>query len=316
MHIDVHAHVYPTEYLDLLERLGSTETAVARGMGADLTDGEVARRLELMDAAGVDMQLLSASPQLPYFGDAGKAADAARVIDDLYGGLVAAHPDRFAALAAVPLPDIDAALEEAARALDELGFAGVAVTGTVQGRSIADAAFDPFLAELDRRGALLYVHPAGLGAGSPQLRGGLTWPVGAPVEATVAAAQLIAGGVPSRFPRLRILISHLGGALPMLLPRMDRQFRWAVPDAPEAPSVAARRMWYDSVAQGHPGALRFAAETLGADRLALGTDFPYQRDEAYVKAVHLVGEALGDATAEPILAAEGLGLDLAVARDA
>jgi hypothetical protein len=163
------------------------------------------------------------------------------------------------------------------------------VTGTVQGRSIADAAFDPFLAELDRRGALLYVHPAGLGADSPHLRGGLTWPVGAPVEATVAAAQLIAAGVPSRFPRLRILVSHLGGALPMLLPRMDRQFSWAVPDAPE---------------------------TLGADRLALGTDFPYQRDEAYVEAVDLVGEALGDATAEPILAAEGLGLDIARARAA
>jgi hypothetical protein len=95
VHIDVHAHVYPTEYLNLLERLGSTETAVARGMGADLTDAEIARRLELMDAAGVDMQLLSASPQLPHFGDAGSAADAARLIDDLYAGLVAAHSDRF-----------------------------------------------------------------------------------------------------------------------------------------------------------------------------------------------------------------------------
>lgn len=308
MHIDVHAHVYPAEYLDLLQRSGAEATDVARGLGADQTHEDVNARLQLMDSAGVDVQVLSAAPQLPYFEDQGRSRDAARLIDDLYAELVARFPRRFAAFAAVPLPHVDAALHEASRALDELGFAGVVVASSILGRSIADPVFEPLLRELDRRGSLLYIHPAGAGSDSPHLTGGLTWPVGAPVEDTVVAAQLIAAGIPMRFPRLRIVISHLGGALPMLLPRMDRQFPWAVPDAPEAPSAAARRMWYDTVAHGHTGALRLAADVLGADRLALGTDFPYQSGERYIEAVDFVTDALGPATAAPILAAEHLNL--------
>jgi 6-methylsalicylate decarboxylase len=97
---------------------------------------------------------------------------------------------------------------------------------------------------------------------------------------------------------MKILNSHLGGALPMLLRRMDNALPWEAPETPEAPSAAARRMWYDTVGHGHPPALRCAADSLGADRLVLGTDFPCQTGAGYELAVSYVttsGLAPGDA---------------------
>jgi aminocarboxymuconate-semialdehyde decarboxylase len=145
----------------------------------------------------------------------------------------------------------------------------------------------------------LYLHPAGNAACTPLIadyHG--RWSIGAPVEDTISALHLITHGIPSRFPRMKILNSHLGGALPMLLRRMDNALPWEAPETPEAPSTAARRMWYDTVGHGHPPALRCAADSFGADRLVLGTDFPYQTGAGYERAVSYVttsGLAPGDA---------------------
>jgi hypothetical protein len=96
---------------------------------------------------------------------------------------------------------------------------------------------------------------------------------------------------------MKILNSHLGGALPMLLQRMGNQLAWEAPETPETPSLAARRMWYDTVGHAHPPALRCAAGSLGADRLVLGTDFPYQSGAAYQRAVsYLTTSGLPPAT--------------------
>ncbi|MFB7663601.1 amidohydrolase family protein [Kitasatospora sp. NPDC056138] len=111
-------------------------------------------------------------------------------------------------------------------------------------------------------------------------------------EDTIAAMQLILAGYPSRYPRLRIVNSHLGGALPMLLPRADEHCRWEAPDVVEPPTVAARRMWYDTVAHGRSPAVRLAAESYGADRLLLGTDFPYQSGDQLPRAVDFLHAAL------------------------
>ncbi len=170
-------------------------------------------------------------------------------------------------------------------------MAGASITTSVLGRTLADPAFLPVYAELDRRGSVLFVHPAGVGAESPQITANMTWSIGAPVEDTVAIAQLILAGIPSKYPKMRIITAHLGGALPMLLPRLDRQSVGESPDTPEKPSLAARRLWYDTVAHGHQPALRAAAETFGADRLVLGTDFPYQQGEEFREAVTFVERA-------------------------
>ena len=119
----------------------------------------------------------------------------------------------------------------------------------------------------------------------------MTWMIGAPIEDTVAAMHLIVAGIPSRYPDLRIVVGHLGGALPMVLERADHQYVWEAPHTPEPPSAAARRMWYDTVGHDHTPALRAAVESLGADRLLLGTDFPYQAGDLFRAAVDYVPRA-------------------------
>lgn len=292
MRIDVHAHCFPDEYLDLLQRFGSDATDLSRGLGAGSSHDELAARLDLMDSVKVQMQVLSPSPQLPYFENEAHATEAARMINDLYADLVGRYPDRFAAFATTPFPHVEASLAEVERALDVPGMVGVTMATTVLGRSLVDPAFEPFYAELDRRGAVLYVHPAGAGACSPLISSyGLTWPIGAPIEDTIAVTHLIVKGIPLRYPHLKIINSHLGGALPMLLQRLDNQYSWAVPETPELPSLQARRMWYDTVGHFHVPALRCACESLGADRLVLGTDFPYLPGEWYRRSVTFIEDA-------------------------
>ncbi len=288
MRIDVHAHYWADDYLDLVAALGHTDTDTQRGTGGG-GGAELDARLKLMDRAGVDMQVLSAAPQLPYGSDLQQAQAAARFVNDQYAELVSRHHDRFRAFAATPMPHVDESIGEMGRALDELGMVGVVMNTSVLGQALADPRFEPVFAELDRRQAVLYLHPAGNAACSPLIKDyNLTWMVGAPIEDTISTMQLITRGIPSRYPAIKIINSHLGGALPMLLQRADDQYRWAAPDTPELPSVAARRMWYDTVGHGHIPALRCTVESFGADRLVLGTDFPYEAGDIFVRAVDYI----------------------------
>ena len=288
MRIDVHAHYWTEDYIDLLVDLGQADAVMARGLGAG-GGAELEARLRLMDRAGIEMQVLSACPQLPYGEDGQKSVGAARFVNDQYADLARRHPDRFRGFAALPMPHLDEALGEMSRALDELAMAGVAMNTTVAGRALVEPEYEPILAELNRRKAVLYLHPAGNSACSPLISEyHLTWMVGAPVEDTISVMQLITHGVPTRYPDIKIINSHLGGAMPMLLQRADDQYQWEAPGTPEPPSVAARRMWYDTVGHGHIPALRCAIDSLGADRLILGTDFPYENGDTFIRAVDYI----------------------------
>jgi aminocarboxymuconate-semialdehyde decarboxylase len=290
MRIDVHAHYWTDDYLDLLVDLGKDDAGAARGLGAG-GGAELAARLRLMDRAGVEIQVLSACPQVPYFEDGKKAARAARFVNDQYAELVQRRPDRFRAFAALPIPHVEESVGEMGRVLGELGVAGIAMNTTVLGHALVEPGFEPVFAELNRRAAALYLHPAGNSACSPLIGNyHLTWMVGAPVEDTISVMHLITHGIPARYPHIKIINSHLGGALPMLLQRADDQYRWEAPDTPEPPSVAARRMWYDTVGHGHVPALRCAIDSLGADRLLLGTDFPYENGDIFVRAVDYIND--------------------------
>lgn len=286
----MHAHYWTEDYLDLVAGLGKTDTAAQRGRGAG-GGSELEARLELMDRAGVDRQVLSAAPQLPYSPDLDAALAAARFVNDQYARVVERHPSRFRALAAIPLPHIEASIAELGRALDELGMVGVGMTTTVLGKALVEPVFQPVFAELNRRGAVLFLHPAGNAACSPLIGSfDLTWMLGAPVEDAISILHLITHGIPARYPDLKIVNCHLGGALPMLLARADNLYRWEAPGTPEPPSVAARRMWYETAVHAHHPALRCAYESFGADRLVLGTDFPYESGEVFLRAVDFLGE--------------------------
>ena len=308
MRIDVHAHYWTSAYLDLLVGLGKTDTATQRGIGAG--DGaELDARLRLMDRAGIDIQVLSAAPQLPYGAYADPAVAAARHVNDEYAALVAAHPDRFRAFAATPMPNIDASIAEMNRALDELGMVGVTMNTSVLNRAITDPDFEPIFAALDARGAVLYLHPAGNGTCSPLVtEHNITWMVGAPFEDTVAAMQLITSGHLQRYPRVKIICSHLGGALPMITRRADDHLAFEAPDAQEPPSQAVHRLWFDSVSHCHGPALRCAIDTFGAERILLGTDFPYEDGDTFVRAVQYITDTADPGEAHAILDANAMAL--------
>ena len=294
LRIDVHGHYFPNEYLDMLDRFGGggTGTAIARNAPGSGSPQELQSRFQMMDRAGVKMQILSAAPQLPYFENRQNAITAARFINDAYADIVRRHPDRFVAYAATPLPHVDASIEEMGRALDTLGMVGVTMGTSVLERSVADPAFDPFWAELNRRGTILFFHPHGLGACSPLITANnLTWPIGATIEDTVVVAHLIAKAIPSRYPRVRIIVPHLGGEISMLLQRLDNQTGMFLPAGSERPSVTARRFWYDTVSHGYVPALRCACDALGADHIVLGSDYPYEVGDVYQRCVDYIAEA-------------------------
>ncbi len=293
MTIDVHAHYFPSEYLDRLDLYGGSHvTGLIRKMKLGSADfSGLDDHLRNMHRSKVEMQILSVSGQLPYFARESEAVDAARLGNDIYARIVREFPKRFAAFACTPLPHVRASIEETGRALDELGMVGVTTGTVVLGKSIADPAFNEFFVELNRRKAVLFIHPTGGALGSQLIESTkLVWPVGAPLEDTVCLLQFMQSNFPLRFPDIKIILPHLGGFAPFLAVRLDQLKDHFLPDSAMAPSVQAKYFWYDTV-NGNPAALRCARETLGADHLLMGTDYPFWRDDAFKLCVDYVGES-------------------------
>jgi 6-methylsalicylate decarboxylase len=303
--IDFHAHYWPEAYLDALERHGLDASYQRKQKWAGGAEADLAARLSMMDAARVDMQILSPGGPMPYLDNEEAALRSARLANDLYRELVDRYPGRFGAFGLMPLPHADAAIAEASRCLDDLAVAGIGIGTSILGGTIADERYETFYAELDRRGAILYVHPSGVGAGSPLISPfNLTWVVGAPVEDTLAAVHLIFTGLLQRYPNIKVLVSHIGGALPVLLGRLDFLYRDELPAMDVEPSDLARRMWYDSVAHGDTLAIEAAVRAFGPDRVVLGSDFPYQLDDAYTDSVGFLSRSrLSTTEAEAVTAA-------------
>ena len=312
MRIDIHAHLWTDDYLDLTQSYGNTDTGTQRGKGAGMGQAEIEKRFALMEKNGVEMQILDICPQAPHFDNKEHAVNAARKANDLYAEAVSRWPKKFKAFVAVPLPHVDEALKELERGLDQLKFVGATITTFIGSRSVADPAFAPFYEELNRRGTVLYIHPSGNGVDSPFIIPyHVRWAIGAPMEDTVSVMHLIEAGIPQKYPKLKIVNSHLGGMIPMVFQRLDNISKWEHP-LPELPTVTAKRMWYCSVGHGHPPALRAAVDSMGADRICLGTDYPYEGGELFDHAIQYISESgLKAGDAEKILdhnAAAVLGL--------
>jgi 6-methylsalicylate decarboxylase len=288
--IDVHAHYLSSEYLDLLDRFGGIEsgTHLGRPIVWPSLKEDLESRFRVMEEAGVALQILSVSGLMPFFEDVTKAVEAAHYANDMYAELMRAYPSKFSAFAALPLPHVEASLEEMGRSMDELTMPGITLTTSVMGRSLGDPHFDPIYAELDRRRGVLFIHPTGLACGSAQIvKSGLLWPLGGTAEDTLCAVQMLQSGFTVKFPNVRVIMPHLGGTLPFLMHRIDRPVRKDLPDQTPLQEMA-RKFWYDTV-NGYPPALRCACEAYGADRIVFGTDYPFFRDGAYKAAADYIG---------------------------
>ena len=237
---------------------------------------EAARRLADLDAMGVDVQVVGPMPMHHYWAEPDLAAELARTVNEAVAAHCAQAPTRLYGLGTAPLQHPDLAAAELERAMAEDGLHGISVSTTVDGRELADPAHDPVWAKAEQLGAVVFVHPWGCSLGERLATRYLGNTVGQPVETTVALSHLIFTGVLDRFPGLRLVVAHGGGYLPTYIGRSDHAWH-ARPDArgcAEPPSSYLRRLWFDALVYT-PQALRHLVDAVGADRVVLGTDYPF-----------------------------------------
>lgn len=331
--IDVHAHAIVPEVeaavagqpgldghraLDAL-RNGAESLQVSGKMVAEripqLTSLD--RRLADMDAAGVDVQVVSPSPsQYHYWADEALARTATRAANRGIAALVAEEPTRLVGLGLVPLQHPHLCVDALDDAL-ELGLAGVEISshaprfgdeGTVE---LSDDALEPFWARAAETGAVIFLHPFGCSLDARLDRFYLSNTVGQPVENAAALSHLIFAGVLDRHPELKIVAAHGGGYLPTYLGRSDHAWR-VRPEARRCanpPSSYLRRIMFDSLVHG-PAALRALVEAVGPDRVVLGSDYPFDMGNDGA-AGEVRAAALDPHATASILGATAAGLGLA-----
>jgi 6-methylsalicylate decarboxylase len=266
--IDLHAHVISPGYLAGLRG----PDGAAPPLPPATLDG-----LEAMMARyAIDAAVISPGPPGVFFGDQGRANELARTVNEELAAIARAAPARFAALATLPLPDPGAAVAELDHALDRLGMDGVWLLSHVAGTYLGAPEWEPLYAELDRRGAYVFVHPA-----LPPFPLPLEHPVWLyefPFDTTRAIANLVYSGTFERYPRVRFQFAHLGGTAPFLAHRIaslaDREPERATA-APAGALEYLRRQWYDTGLSNHALAVRGALEVTTPDRVVFGTDWPY-----------------------------------------
>ena len=306
--LDVHAHAMP---MPVLEWLAARDLADLSGVGAEVirldprvsgvgpgaalplarSQHDVAVRLKEMDAAGVSHHAVSLPPFLfASTADDGRlVAETVRRGNDALAGYVAAAPDRLVALGAVPMGWPDAA-EEAARCLDELGMAGIAIGSRGGGRNLDDPVNEPLWDLLATRRAFTFLHPSGVPDASRLRDFYLAQLVGYPAETAIAVARLVFAGVLERHD-LVLCLAHGGGCLPSVRGRLD--LGWARKDEARTvsvpPSDVTARLYYDTLVFS-PVLLRRLVEDVGADHVLLGTDHPFELgDRDPVESVRAAG---------------------------
>ena len=296
--VDVHCHVVPASFPAAPAGMQAGWPSLRQdgcGHGTVIIDAkpyrtvsaacwEARRRLEDMDRMGIAVQALSPMPELfSYWLPAQAAAGLIRHVNDMIAALLAEGQGRFVGLAAVPLQDLDLAVEELRRVMAIPGFRGVEIGSNINETPIGDPRLRPFFTEAARLGAAVFVH-AVRPAGMARLVGPapLQQVLGYPTDVGLALASAITGGLVRDCPDLRLGFSHGGGSFAALLPRLRRGYEVfpALREAlEECPSITARRLYVDSLVF-EPDWLSRLVTLFGAERVMLGTDYPFNFSEA------------------------------------
>ena len=259
-------------------------------------------RLPEMDANGIAMQVLSLTvPGIEADGDAGRAVANAAFVNDHLAAVVEGHPDRFAAFAALPLQDPDAAVRELERAVTQLGFKGALVNDHVQGRYLDDPAFDEVWAALAELGVPLYLHPGMPPAdawhvlsGHPEMYGALwSWQA----ETGGHALRVVLSGVFDRHPDARLILGHAGEFLPFQLSRFDSRYATVTVPTPlrRAPSAYfGANVHVTTSGILSPAAVAALVGVIGADAVLFAVDYPYESTSRAVAALEQAAIAQAD----------------------
>jgi aminocarboxymuconate-semialdehyde decarboxylase len=313
--IDVHNHYYPPAYIDALQAgpsnvkvtidpegnpclhyPGDYNIAVRGHRDIDYRDG-VLKRL------GVDTQVISLTTPGTHVESLATAARLASLVNDAFARVVSDKKGRFIAYATLPLNDPAASVRELERACQQLGMRGAMLFSNVNGVALADERFWPLYEAANSLGAVLHIHPTDPVGVEAMTDYWLMPLVGFLMDTTLAAAKLVFAGVPERFPRIRWVLSHLGGAIPYLAERLDRGFQAfgeCRANIDRSPSEYLKRFYYDTV-NFDRDALQLAIAFAGVDHILAGSDYPHQIGSIPSMLESLRGLPISDADRAKIL---------------
>ena len=314
MKIDLHTHILPRNWPDLDKKYGysgfvrlehadecSARMIIGDRVFRNITDQvwNAERRIEDMDGSGVSMQVLSTMPVMfSYWAKPRDARDLSRLLNDHIAEVVRQYPSRFVGLGTVPLQDADLAAQELSRCVRELGLRGIEIGSHVDPnehchgpdcRNLDDPALDIVWKTAQDLGAAIFIHPWDMMARERMPKYWLPWLVGMPAETSLAICSMIFGGVFERFPKLRVGFAHGGGAFPFTIGRIERAFHVrpdlvAVENNTNPRSYLGHdnkpaRFYVDSIVHD-ADALALLLKLFGAQRVALGSDYPFPLGES------------------------------------
>ncbi|MGF6773746.1 aminocarboxymuconate-semialdehyde decarboxylase [Paraburkholderia sp. GAS199] len=307
--IDIHAHYYPESYCDLVggegQKFGGKFTCDASSFTFQTPAGglgplplkfiNIDERLADMNSSGVDMQALSLSVPMAYWADRAFNAKLAKTWNESASAIHLKYPDRFVVLATLPMLNPHDAIDELERASELPGVRGVYMGTNINNRDLDDPLFEPVFARIAQLDLPVFLHPQQTVGGSRLGDYYLSNLLGNPFDTAIAGSHLILGGVMDRHPTLNVTLPHAGGALPILMGRIDAG--WTVrPETrrlAQKPSSYLRRFNYDTVSHSGP-VLDFLIQNIGVDRLVLGSDYcfdmGYEQPVAFLDRLTLPAE--------------------------
>ncbi|MCD0449441.1 amidohydrolase [Actinocorallia sp. API 0066] len=272
--IDMHAHCLPPDYRKALLKAGFLTVG---GYPTPTWSPEAA--LEFMARYRIQTQVLSVSDPAVTFLKGAEARNLARYCNEYAAALVAKQPTRFGALAVLPMPDVVASLVEIRYALDVLKLDGIGLLSSYDGVYLGDPRFEVVMAELNRRGAYVFVHPA---APPPENKPALLIPdflYEFTFDTTRAATAMMYSGTIKRYPKIRFQLAHAGGTVPFLANRLALLENIGLPDLvkPVLPDVSGhiRSFYYDTALSPAPSAMKSVLEVTPRDHIVFGSDWPF-----------------------------------------
>ena len=298
MKIDIHTHILPERWPDLRERYGyggwirmeHQKPCCANMMIDDRFFREVQQncwdpqtRMHECDGDHVDVQVLSTVPVMfSYWAKPEHALDLSMLLNDHIAGIVAEYPQRFAGLGTLPMQSPELAIKELERCVKELGLRGVQIGSHINDWNLDEPALFAIYEAAQDLDAAIFVHPWDMMAKEKMPRYWLPWLVGMPAETSLAICSIMFGGVLDRFPNLRFCFAHGGGSFPATIGRIEHGFH-VRPDLVQVNTQTEtrdylHRLYFDSLVHD-PAVLRYMLEVFSANRIMLGSDYPFPLGE-------------------------------------
>ena len=290
MIIDFHNHFYPEEYIEELSRGPSfyqvthdeKDNPVLHSPGDYniVVPGhrKIDIRMEVLKRNGVDKQVLTFTAPGTLVETPERSVELAKMVNNIFASIVRDHSQHFTALATLPLNHPESSVQELDRSINKLGLKGVMLFSNVNGIALSDERFWPLYEKANELHAVFFIHPT-FPVGVEAMEEFMLMPlIGFTFDTTLAASKLVFTGIPERYPNIKWVLGHLGGAIPYLAERLDRgyeAFKECREYIDKPPSKYLKDFYYDTVNFDHK-ALELALDFAGADHLLAGSDYPHQ----------------------------------------